>query len=124
MPDAPVDLGFADHMKKVPVCVHVGLYSDETAELCQWHVPLTHYLESWGDVRAADGTVSIMQPLINPLYDTARSPHEVLASFGDNPAATALETVKGYWEAAYGAGSFTAPDGSAFASAEKPPPAR
>ena len=50
--------------------VHAGLYADETAELSQWHVPLAHYLESWGDVRAADGTVSIMQPLIKPLYDT------------------------------------------------------
>jgi MoCo/4Fe-4S cofactor protein with predicted Tat translocation signal len=117
--DAPIDLGFADQMKKVPVRVHAGLYADETAELCQWHVPLTHYLESWGDVRAADGTVSIMQPLINPLYETARSPHEVLASFGDNPAATAFETVKAYWDAAYGGGSFTAPDGAAFASGDK-----
>ena len=43
-----------------------GLYHDETAELCQWHVPATHYLESWGDARAVDGTVSIMQPLIAP----------------------------------------------------------
>jgi MoCo/4Fe-4S cofactor protein with predicted Tat translocation signal len=117
--DAPVDLGFADQLKKVSVRLHAGLYVDETAELCQWHVPMTHYLESWGDVRASDGTVSIVQPLINPLYDTAKSPHEVLAAFGDNPTATALETVRGYWETAYGAGSFTAADGAAFADFEK-----
>jgi molybdopterin-containing oxidoreductase family iron-sulfur binding subunit len=117
--DTPVDLGFADQLQKVAVRVHAGLYADETAELCQWHVPLAHYLESWSDLRAADGTVSITQPLINPLYDTARSAHEVLAAFGDNPAATAFETLKGYWENAFGAGTFTAPDGAAFASFDK-----
>ena len=104
-----VDLGFADQLKKVS-CASTRASTPTRPRSCaQWHVPLTHYLESWGDVRAADGTVSIMQPLINPLYDTARSPHEILAAFGDNPAATALETVKAYWEAAYGAGSYTAP---------------
>ncbi len=117
--DAPVDLGFGDQLRKVRVRVHAGLYADETAELCQWHVPLAHYLESWGDLRAADGTVSITQPLINPLYETARSPLEVLAAFGDNPAATAFETVKGHWEAAFGAGAFSAPDGAAFPSFDK-----
>ena len=69
--DAPADLNFADVLKggKVPLRVHHGLYQDETAELCQWHVPATHELESWGDARAYDGTVSIIQPLIAPLYN-------------------------------------------------------
>ena len=52
-----------------PTRIHLGLYHDETAELCHWHVPEAHYLESWGDVRAFDGTVSLIQPLIAPLYD-------------------------------------------------------
>src|SRR5260221_1145403 len=47
---------------------HLGLYNDETAFLCQWHVPEAHYLEMWGDARAADGTASIVQPLISPLF--------------------------------------------------------
>ena len=49
--------------------MHSGLYYDETAELCHWHVPAAHYLESWGDARAYDGTIGIIQPLIAPLYD-------------------------------------------------------
>ena len=49
--------------------VHSGLYNDETAELCHWHCPAAHSLESWSDGRAYDGTVGIVQPLIAPLYD-------------------------------------------------------
>src|ERR1700723_3200913 len=68
--DAPSDLGFADVLKsnKVPLRVHFGLYQNETAELCQWHINQAHELEAWGDARAYDGTVSIIQPLIAPLY--------------------------------------------------------
>jgi molybdopterin-containing oxidoreductase family iron-sulfur binding subunit len=117
--DAPVDLGFADQLKKATIRIHAGLYKDETAELCHWHVPLAHYLESWGDLRGVDGTVSIAQPLINPLYDTVRSAYEVMAAFGDNPAATTLETVRGYWENAFGGGTLMAPDGTPYASFEK-----
>jgi anaerobic selenocysteine-containing dehydrogenase len=66
----PADLDFADALKsnKVPLRVHLGLYQNETAELCQWHVNRAHELEAWGDARAYDGTVSIIQPLIAPLY--------------------------------------------------------
>ena len=69
--DAPADFGFADALKNtnIPLRVHLGLYQNETAELCQWHVNEAHYLEAWGDGRAYDGTVSIVQPLIAPLYD-------------------------------------------------------
>src|SRR5579859_4660914 len=77
--DAPADLNFADALKsgKTPLRVHYGLYQNETAELCQWHVPATHELESWGDARAYDGTVSIIQPLIAPLYN-GKTAHEVI----------------------------------------------
>src|SRR6266496_317739 len=69
--DAPADLGFADALKNtnIPLRIHHGLYQDETAELCQWHVNEAHYLEAWSDGRAYDGTASIVQPLIAPLYD-------------------------------------------------------
>ena len=69
--DAPADLNFADALKsgKIPLRIHYGLYQNETAELCQWHVNATHELEAWGDARAYDGTVSIIQPLIAPLYN-------------------------------------------------------
>ena len=58
--------------------VHSGLLNDETAELCHWHAPAAHYLESWSDARAYDGTVGIVQPLIAPLYD-GHSAHEIVA---------------------------------------------
>ena len=76
---APADLKFAAAMAKVPLTVHLGLHRDETAMHSQWHVPETHYLETWSDARAGDGTVTICQPLIEPLYE-CRSAHEVIAA--------------------------------------------
>ena len=65
--DAPADLDFAGAYAKVGLRMHVGLYQDETAALSHWHVPETHFLEAWGDARTFDGTVTIQQPLIEPL---------------------------------------------------------
>ncbi|MEM6454047.1 MAG: TAT-variant-translocated molybdopterin oxidoreductase, partial [Acidobacteriota bacterium] len=64
---APVDLAFTEALAKVKVRIYLGTYDDETAEHCHWHVPESHDLESWGDARAYDGTISLMQPLIDPL---------------------------------------------------------
>ncbi len=66
--DAPTDLDFAGGLKKVKTSIHVGLYRNETARACQWHVPQSHFLESWGDARSFDGTYSVVQPMIAPLY--------------------------------------------------------
>lgn len=67
--DAPGELQFAEALKRVPNSVHVGTHLDETAQACAWHVPMAHYLEAWGDGRAYDGTLSVIQPLIAPLND-------------------------------------------------------
>ncbi len=79
----PADLKFGDALDKVRLRAHVGQYEDETAEKCQWHLPEAHYLEMWSDVRADDGTVTIVQPLIAPLYG-GKSPHEILAAFAES----------------------------------------
>ena len=92
--DAPADLNFADALKsgKVPLRVHHGLYQNETAELCQWHVNATHELEAWGDARAYDGTVSIIQPLIAPLYN-GKSALEFVALLSGQADATGYDLV-------------------------------
>ena len=66
--DFPSDLAFSDALKKVPTSIHLGLYCDETGSQTTWHVPAKHYLESWGDGRTWDGTVTVAQPVIEPLY--------------------------------------------------------
>ncbi|SYZ72594.1 Fe-S-cluster-containing hydrogenase [Candidatus Zixiibacteriota bacterium] len=66
--NAPVDLKFPEALKKAGHVIHLGLYNDETGKISEWHIPQSHYLESWGDARAADGTVSVIQPMIEPLY--------------------------------------------------------
>ena len=77
---APVDLRFAERLVKVPLVVYHSTHVDETAPLSHWHIPETHPLESWGDARSFDGTVTLMQPLIEPLYE-GQSPHDFLAAF-------------------------------------------
>jgi molybdopterin-containing oxidoreductase family iron-sulfur binding subunit len=97
--DAPADFGFADALKStnIPLRVHLGLYQNETAELCQWHINETHYLEAWGDARAYDGTVSIVQPLIAPLYG-GKSVYEFIALLSGQGEATGYELVQSYWK--------------------------
>ena len=94
---APADLKFAAAMAKVPLTVHLGLHRDETAMHSQWHVPETHYLETWSDARAGDGTVTVCQPLIEPLYE-CRSAHEVVAALAGETK-TPLEIVRDFWRA-------------------------
>ena len=95
---APADFKFAEAMGKVAVRVHSGLFFDETATLSHWHVPATHYLEAWGDARSFDGTTSIVQPLIQPLY-SGKSAHEVIATLSDRPERNAYDVVREYWMA-------------------------
>ena len=94
---APVDLAFAQSLAQVPLRLHLSLYHDETSALCHWHVPATHELETWSDTRAYDGTVSIVQPLIAPLYD-GRSAHEVLAAFNGEPEKSSYDLVRATWQ--------------------------
>jgi molybdopterin-containing oxidoreductase family iron-sulfur binding subunit len=101
-----VDLKFAEKLKKVNLSVYHGLYVDETASLCQWNVPDAHPLESWGDSRSFDGTVTITQPLIAPLYD-GHSAVEVLATLTSQPDRRGHVILKDYWTRAFAVGPWT-----------------
>jgi molybdopterin-containing oxidoreductase family iron-sulfur binding subunit len=105
--DSPADFGLADALKNsnIPLRVHHGLYQDETAELCHWHVNEAHYLEAWSDGRAYDGTVTIMQPLIAPLYD-GKSAHEVLSLLSGQSGTSGHDIVKGYWQKQHSGADF------------------
>ena len=94
--DAPTDFQFAKAMEKVPFRAHHSLYYDETSLLSHWHVPDTHWLENWSDARGHDGTISIVQPLIAPLYN-GRSAHEVLGALIGGLDQTPYQTVRTYW---------------------------
>jgi molybdopterin-containing oxidoreductase family iron-sulfur binding subunit len=103
--DAPADLSIAAALDKVPFSVHLGLYADETAGLCQWHLPQSHPFESWSDLRAADGTAAIVQPLIRPLYGT-RSAHDLLTMLAGqdvaSASASAYDLVRETWRSSGG----------------------
>jgi MoCo/4Fe-4S cofactor protein with predicted Tat translocation signal len=94
---APADLEFADALAKVKTRIHHGLFVDETAEYCQWHVPAAHPLESWGDARAFDGTASLVQPLIEPLYG-GKSLHEMMAVLLGRGDVSGYDLVRATWK--------------------------
>ena len=85
--------------------IHHSLYFDETSFRCHWHLPETHYLEQWGDVRAYDGTVAIIQPLIAPLYQ-GKSSHELIGSLLGERNVNGREIVQNYWRGRAGDGNF------------------
>ena len=96
--DAPADLDFKTAIQKAEFRAHLSQIADETSALCEWHLPLSHALESWSDLRAPDGTASIVQPLIEPLYDT-RTVHDVLAMLGGSSSAKSYDLVRDTWRA-------------------------
>ncbi len=91
--DAPADLEFAGALAAVPHTAHLSMYDDETSRLCGWHLPEAHGLESWGAGRSFDGTVTLQQPLIEPLYG-GRSVVETLAMLLGEAAPSGLELVR------------------------------
>ena len=100
--DAPADFDFGAHLERVKHRVHVSHYFNDTSRLADWHVPQAHPFEGWSDIRAFDGTVTIMQPLIAPLWE-ARSFHELLAAMRGRTDASGYELLREHWRGrAYG----------------------
>jgi molybdopterin-containing oxidoreductase family iron-sulfur binding subunit len=93
---APVDFRLPELLKRVPNTIYHGVYDDETAALCSTMIPAAHPLETWGDARSLDGTVSVVQPLIAPLWG-AYTESQVLAAFLDEGDVSPHELVRRYW---------------------------
>jgi molybdopterin-containing oxidoreductase family iron-sulfur binding subunit len=119
--DAPADMNFGKLLQdnKPKTTIHVGHYDDETGQLCDWHLPLAHDLEAWGDARSHNGTVSLQQPLITPLHggvsaleylaflnqdQTDNASYETLAEARDT--VFGYDLVKNYWQENSGATDF------------------
>jgi molybdopterin-containing oxidoreductase family iron-sulfur binding subunit len=104
---APGDLGFADLMLRASFRVHASLYFDETAAVSTWHAPTPHPLESWSDIASPDGAVSLVQPLIRPLWPSW-SAHAILALMAGEPDQSDYERLRAAWRARWGADGFEA----------------
>ena len=94
--NVPADLDFAAKLRKVKQSFHLSLYENTTSRLCTWHLPAAHYLEAWSDARAFDGTASIVQPLIAPLYQ-GRSAHEIVAALLGQRGRDGRQIAQSYW---------------------------
>ncbi|HET6168681.1 MAG TPA: 4Fe-4S dicluster domain-containing protein, partial [Terracidiphilus sp.] len=94
---APADLDFGDAFDKAQMVVHLGSHVDETGQVSHWHIPAAHAMESWSDARSYDGTVSIVQPLIDPLYG-GKSAHDVLQMLLNDSMVSAHDAVRETWK--------------------------
>ncbi|HVJ06038.1 MAG TPA: TAT-variant-translocated molybdopterin oxidoreductase [Candidatus Saccharimonadales bacterium] len=103
--DAPADIDFLSALNKVGLRIHLGLYQDETAKYCHWHLSGTHYLEQWGDTRSFDGTVSFIQPLISPLY-SGHSESELIEFLTNEDEATSYALTQRYWQSQHSGADF------------------
>ena len=95
--DAPADLDFAGAMENVGLRIHLTQQLNETSNQCDWQVPESHFLESWGDLRAFDGSVSIVQPLIVPLYRSKSAVELLDLMLGGNGQTTDYAIVRSHW---------------------------
>ena len=96
---ALADLEFAAAFDKAKTVAHLGSHLDETGQISHWHIPAAHFLESWSDARAYDGTVSIVQPLIDPLYG-GKTAHHVFQSLLNEPMLSPYDAVRETWKPA------------------------
>jgi molybdopterin-containing oxidoreductase family iron-sulfur binding subunit len=103
--DAPADMGFLEAFNRVGLRVHLGLFQDETAKYCHWHVSGTHPLEQWGDTRTFDGTVSFVQPLIAPLYG-GHCESELIEFLTNQDEASSYALTQRYWQTNYTGADF------------------
>jgi molybdopterin-containing oxidoreductase family iron-sulfur binding subunit len=103
--DAPADLDFASAMAKVPHSIALGHTSDETSSKAEWHIPRAHYLESWGDARAVGGPLSVVQPLILPLFG-GKSPVDVLGLMVGDKDRPGYDIVRDTWKPILGDAEF------------------
>jgi len=94
---APADLDFASAFEKAKTVAHLGSHVDETGQISHWHIPAAHFLESWSDARAYDGTVSIVQPMIDPLYG-GKTAHHFLQALLDEPGLSPYDAVRETWK--------------------------
>ncbi len=104
--DAPADIDFGAALAKVAHSAHLSLHDNETARRCHWVLPQTHFLESWGDARAWDGSITLAQPLIAPLYPACKTVPETLALVLGDKAPKSSDLVKSALKEQIGAAGF------------------
>ena len=122
---SPGDVDFADLYARVPLRVHAGLHIDETAARSNWHLPLPHLLEDWSDAHSPDGMATLIQPVVQPLYDS-RSVHSIVAALTSDEPPSARMLVRQtwaqqladdpVWNAALKTGFFAVPQGTPAAA--------
>ncbi|MDR3727480.1 MAG: TAT-variant-translocated molybdopterin oxidoreductase [Terracidiphilus sp.] len=94
---APADLEFAAAFEKAKLVAHLGSHVDETGQIAHWHIPAAHFLEYWSDARSYDGTVSIVQPLIDPLYG-GKTAHHFFQALLNEPGLSPYDAVRETWK--------------------------
>ena len=103
---APADLDLGAKIAKAKISIHLGLDADDTGALCTWQLPMSHYLETWSDTIAYDGTAAIGQPLISPLYDNTLDSAELVAKISGYAQEKSHDIVQLTWSKRRGGAGF------------------
>jgi molybdopterin-containing oxidoreductase family iron-sulfur binding subunit len=89
---------FADQLKKVAFKVSTSLFLDETAALCDLLLPQHHALERWDDLAPRTGVRSLMQPVMEPVFNT-RAAGDVLLQVAQKAGGALGKFTGPSWEA-------------------------
>jgi molybdopterin-containing oxidoreductase family iron-sulfur binding subunit len=92
----PADLGFSSAIKKARTVIHLGEHCEETGQVADWHIPAANFLEMWSDACAYDGTASIVQPMIDPLYG-GKTAHQFLQALLAEPGLSPYDAIRETW---------------------------
>jgi molybdopterin-containing oxidoreductase family iron-sulfur binding subunit len=102
----PQRLSFVENLKKASLTVGMGEFLDETVREADLVLPLSHSLESWGDVEPRKGVVSLLRPVLPPLHDTRSDGDALLgllgAASGKGPGGSYRDLLAPAWEKRFG----------------------
>ncbi len=97
-------------LKNIDLTISTADRNDETASLVDYVAPTNHYLEAWNDAEPKNGSFSLGQPTISPIFDTRQEQQSLLLWAGND--ISYFDYLKNNWQTRFSEGK----EGLAFQS--------